>query len=139
MPVTVKQRPATWIVSVRAVVSNCLELAPMEEELRSALPEDSLGPLRGVLWHRCADSGVIEGEPFLESKHDVPRRTSYDVKLPPPAILACGYCEPDEDATEGVYETLKRWTKTRGYGLAGPKREIDLGSMLEIQFPLQSA
>jgi effector-binding domain-containing protein len=121
------------------VVSNYLALAPLEQELRSALPEESIGSLRGVLWHRCADSGVIEGEPFLELKRDVLRRTIYDVKHLPPATLACGYCEPDEDAAECVYHTLKLWMKVRGYRLAGPKREIDLGNMLEIQFPLQSA
>jgi hypothetical protein len=27
----------------------------------------------------------------------------------------------------------------RGYKIAGPKREISLGQMLEIQFPLKSA
>lgn len=139
IPVSVKRRPATRVASVRAVVRHYLDLSPLERELRRALPEESLGSLHGVLWHRCADSGAIEGEPFLELKHDVPRRTLYDVKFLPPATLACGYCEPDEDSAECVYEALKLWMKLRGYRLAGPKREIDLGNMLEIQFPLQSA
>jgi DNA-binding transcriptional MerR regulator/effector-binding domain-containing protein len=137
--VTVKRRPATWIASIRAVVDHYVELSSFEQELRNALPEHSIGSLRGVLWHRCADSGVIEGEPFLELKHNVPRRSIYDVQQLPSATLACGYCEPDDDAAENVYRTLKRWMEVRGYRLAGPKREIDLGNLLEIQFPLQSS
>ncbi len=136
--VTVKRRPATQIASIRAVIDHYRELTPLEKELKEALPEPSIGSMRGVLWHRCADSGVIEGEPFLELKHDVPRRSVYDVKQLPAATLACGYCEPQDDAAEEVYRTIKRWMEVRGYRLAGPKRELDLGNLLEIQFPLQS-
>src|SRR5262249_53640889 len=136
--VTVKRRPATQIASVRAIVKHYMELSSLEKALQEAVPQPSLGSLRGVLWHRCADSGVIDGEPFLELKHDVPRRSIYDVKQLPAATLACGYCEPEDSAAEEVYRTLNHWMKVRGYRLAGPKREIDLGNLLEIQFPLQS-
>ena len=32
-------------------------------------------------------------------------------------------------------EAIRRWMKLRGYRLVGPKRELNLGPKLEIQFP----
>jgi hypothetical protein len=39
-------------------------------------------------------------------------------------------------ADERAYAAIRRWMIVRGYRLAGPKRELNLGQMLEIQFPL---
>jgi hypothetical protein len=39
-----------------------------EESLANAVPASSLGALRGVLWHRCADGGLLEGEAFIQLK-----------------------------------------------------------------------
>jgi effector-binding domain-containing protein len=101
--------------------------------------ESAIGELRGVLWHRCADSGSLEGEPFVSLKHKVPFRSFYDVKQLPAATVACAYSGLDDDSAEQGYSAIRKWMNVRGYELAGPKREIYLDQMLEIQFPLKSA
>src|SRR5262249_28273666 len=55
--VVVKHRPACTVASVRAKVRNYAEIEKFECQLLSELPLESRGNLRGVLWHRCADSG----------------------------------------------------------------------------------
>jgi len=136
--VVVKRRPALSIASIRAKVESYSEIARYEEELVRALPTESVGDVRGVLWHRCADSGGLEGEPFVGLKQRVPKRASYEVKQLPPTTLACAY-SGDDESSEQAYLAIGRWMKGRGYSLAGPKREIYLPQMLEIQFPMKSA
>jgi DNA-binding transcriptional MerR regulator len=137
--VVVKRRPAAPIASVRAKVESYADIVRFEQELLSVLPPQSMGSLRGVLWHRCADSGSLEGEPFVGLKHKVPFRSFYDVKELPAATVACAYSGLDDDSAEHGYEAIRRWMDVTGYELAGPKREIYLDQMLEIQFPMKSA
>jgi len=137
--VVVKNRPDTAIASVRVKVKNYTDILRFEKELLNDLPARSIGALRGVLWHRCADSGSLEGEPFVSLKHAVPFRSFYDVKQLPAATVACAYSELDDDSSEQGYNAIRKWMNVRGYQLAGPKREIYLDQMLEIQFPLKSA
>jgi DNA-binding transcriptional MerR regulator len=139
IPVVVKRRPAAPIASVRAKVESYEDIGKFEKELLNALPPESIGTLRGVLWHRCADSGSLEGEPFFALKRKVPFRSFYDVKQLPAATLACAYSGLDDDSAERGYEAIRKWMDLRGHQLAGPKREIYLDQMLEIQFPLKSA
>ena len=94
------------------------------------------GALRGVLWHRCADSGSPEAEPFIELKRAIPARFPYEKKQLPEATLACAYATLDDASAERAYAAIARWMDVRGYRLAGPMRELYLGQMLEIQFPL---
>ena len=136
IPVVVKRRPAVLIASFRVTVRNYAEVSRFEEELNRALPPQCLGTLRGVLWHRCADSGTLEAEPFVALKQQAPARASYDVKRLPEAILACAYSGQDDESSEQAYAAIRRWMNVRGYRLAGPKRELNLGRLLEIQFPL---
>jgi effector-binding domain-containing protein len=110
-----------------------------EQELLHALPAEAIGDLRGVLWHRCADSGSPEGEPFVALKRRVPARSMYDLKQLPSATLACAYSAPDDQSAEQAYRAIRRWMEIRGYRLAGPKRELYHDPLLEIQFPLQSS
>jgi DNA-binding transcriptional MerR regulator len=137
--VVVKRRPATPIATVRAKVETYTDILQFEQELLNALPPQSIGSPRGVLWHRCAGAGPLEGEPFVALKHKVPFRSFYDVKQLPAATLACAYSELDDDSAERSYDAIRKWMNVRGYQIAGPKREIYLDQMLEIQFPLKSA
>jgi DNA-binding transcriptional MerR regulator len=139
IPVVVKRRPDIPIASVRAKVKNYEEILRFEQELLNDLPGRSIGDLRGVLWHRCADSGSLEGEPFVALKHKVPFRSFYDVKQLPAATVACAYAGLDDDTAEQSYDAIRKWMNLRNYQLAGPKREIYLDQMLEIQFPLKPA
>jgi DNA-binding transcriptional MerR regulator len=137
IPVVVKRRSGMTVASVRARVNTYADIAKFEQELLSALPAQSVGSLRGVLWHRCADSGFLEGEPFVVLKQQVPRRSVYDLKQLPPTIVACAYSGTDDESAEQAYDAIRRWMEIRGYELAGPKREIYLDQLLEIQFPVQ--
>lgn len=138
IPVVVKRRPAVVIASLRAQVQSYAEIERFEKELLGALPAHALGSLRGVLWHSCADSDFLEGEPFVALKERVPARSVYDLKQLPPATLACAYSQSDDTSAEQAYKAIRRWMNVRGYRLAGPKRELYLDQLLEIQFPLTS-
>jgi DNA-binding transcriptional MerR regulator len=137
--VVVKRRPAIPIASIRAKVKSYAEIVQFEQELLNALPLQSIGDLRGVLWHRCADSGSLEGEAFVALKHKVPFRSFYEVGQLPAVTVACAYSGLDDNSAERGYAAIGKWMNVRGYRLAGPKREIYLEQMLEIQFPLESA
>ena len=136
IPVIVKRRPAIPIASFRVTVNSYAEVSRFEEELTSALPAQCLGTLRGVLWHRCADSGSLEAEPFIALKRRIPSPASYDLKYLPEATLACAYSGLEDESAEQAYAAIRRWMNVRGYRLAGPKRELNLGQILEVQFPL---
>jgi DNA-binding transcriptional MerR regulator len=137
--IVVKREPPLAIASLRAKVKSYAEIARFEQELLNSLPSESVGTLRGVLWHTCADSGSLEGEPFVALRHRLPRRSIYDVKLLPPITAATAYSALDDESAEWVYGSIRKWMAPRGYRLVGPKREIYLEDMLEIQFPIQSA
>jgi effector-binding domain-containing protein len=139
LPVVVKRRLATPVASVRAKVANYADILHFERELLRDLPPQSIGNLRGVLWHSCADSGTLEGEPFVALKRQVPSRTFYDVKELPAATVASTYCNSDDESAEQAYRALQKWVTVGDYQLAGPKREIYLDQILEIQFPLKPA
>lgn len=51
-------------------------------------------------------------------------------------MAACAFSNNDDAAAERTYRTINTWMSTRGFSLAGPKREIYLDGMLEIQYPL---
>ena len=139
VPVVVKRLPSVLVASIRAKVNSYLEILRFEEELLTSLPVQCIGELRGVLWHRCADSGGLEGEPFVALTHKVSARSFYEVKQLPASTVACAYSGLDDESAERSYRAIRKWMDVRGYQLAGPKREISRGSILEIQFPLKSA
>ncbi len=137
VPIVVKRRPALPIASVRARVRSYNDILPLQQELLKAVSERSTGDQHGVLWHSCADSGSLEGEPFIELTKRVPPNSAFDRKDLPPASLACAYSSLDDESAERTYVALRRWMSVHGYSLAGPKREIYLDEMLEIQFPFK--
>ena len=138
IPVIVKRRPAIPIASLRVELRNYAEVAKFEQELLNALPPECLGTLRGVLWHRCADSGSLEAEPFIALNRRTPTQVHCDLRQLPTATLACAYSGLDNESAERAYAAVRKWMTVRGYRLAGPKREIYLNQMLEIQFPIAS-
>lgn len=137
VPVIVKRRQAVLIASVRSRMRDYEQRWQLERELLNALPTHSIGSLRGVLWHKCESTGVIDGEIFVSLKERLPARSFYDVKHLPPATLACAYTAEEDDSP--AYDAIQRWMQIRGYRLAGPKREVHLQQVLEVQFPLKSA
>lgn len=135
IPVVVKRRPTIPIASMRIKPQNYGEVSDAETELSNLLPSECVSGLRGVLWHRCADSGSLEAEPFQVLKKRVPSWVHCEQGQLPEATLACAYSDLDDDGAEQTYHAIRRWMRLRGYRLAGPKRELNLGQKLEIQFP----
>lgn len=138
VPIVLKQRAATHVASVRARAGSYEAIGEMENDFRSAIDPALAGREQGVLWHRCAASGMIEGEPFMEISTRTPRSGAYELKELPRATVASAYCEIDERDAIRVYGALDRWLHVHGYRLNGPKREIYVGQMLEVQFPVRA-
>jgi DNA-binding transcriptional MerR regulator len=134
--VIVKRRSAVPVAARRVTVRNYAEVEGFEKDLLRALPRDSMGTLRGVLWHRCADSESLEAEPFVELKKRVAYSRNYDIKELSEATLACAYSDTTDESAQLCYCAVRDWMQMRGLHLAGPKREIYLQGLLEIQFPL---
>lgn len=89
-----------------------------------------------MLWQRCAGSGSLIAEPFVEIGYGISGRSFYDLQDLPPVTVACAFCSNDDAAAEDAYCAINKWMSVRGLSLASPKRELYLGDMLEIQFPL---
>lgn len=139
-PVVMKRRRAMRVASLRAEMKSYVEadVLRLERELLSALPAESLGAVRGVLWQRCARSGSLIAEPFVEVGSHLARRSFYELKDLPPVVAACAFSSNDDAAAERAFGIINTWMSSRGFSLAGPKREIYLDGMLEIQFPLDN-
>ena len=134
--IVVKRRPSIPIASLRVKLCNYAEVSSFERHLWDAIPAEYIGASRGVLWHRCADSGSLEAEPFVSLKKPAPARIDCEQRQLPPATLACAYSSLDDESAERTYAAIRCWMNVRGYRSAGPKREMYLGQLLEIQFPL---
>jgi effector-binding domain-containing protein len=137
VPIVLKQRCAIRVASVRARAGSYEAIGEMETLFRRAIDPALAGREQGVLWHRCAASGIIEGEPFMEISARTPRSGAYELKELPRTTVASAYCESDERDAIRVYAALDRWLHMHGYRLNGPKREIYVGQMLEVQFPVR--
>jgi DNA-binding transcriptional MerR regulator len=127
------------VASVRTDVKCYADIQQHEKSLWSSVAPRPRGGLRGVLWHRCADGGVLEGEPFVEVKGNFDCPATYELKELPGAHVARAFSSLDDQEAEDTYVGLGRWVRDRGYRLAGARREIYRGNLLEIQYPLQAA
>jgi effector-binding domain-containing protein len=137
--VVLKDRAEIRIASIRATLRAYDDIVSVERELTRAVRPGWAGEIRGVLWHRCEASGVIDGEPFVELTGRGIRGAGYELKQLPGARVASAYCESDDAAAVRTYDAIDRWIHRRSLRLDGPKREICIGGILEIQFPVQSA
>jgi DNA-binding transcriptional MerR regulator len=125
------------VASVRTDVKCYADIQQHERSLWSSVAARLQGGLRGVLWHRCADGGLLEGEPFVELKSTLDRPATYEVKVLPAVHIARAFSSLDDQEAEDTYVGLGRWVRDRGYRLVGARREIYRGNLLEIQYPLQ--
>jgi DNA-binding transcriptional MerR regulator len=126
------------VASVRSHVKSYEQIQQYESLLRGAVAPLQ-GGLRGVIWHRCADAGPLEGESFIEVKEDRRCTGIYELKTLPGAQVARAFSSLDDQEAEDTYVGLSRWICARGYRLAAPRREIYRGNLLEIQYPLEAA
>jgi DNA-binding transcriptional MerR regulator len=137
--IVMQQQGEIRIASVRARLNSYADIVPMERDLTRAVHPTIAGDLRGVLWHRCEASGTIEGEPFIELRARSPRASGFEVKSLPRAQVATAYCECEDLAAVRTYDAIDRWIHRHSLKLDGPKREIYVGQILEIQFPVRAA
>lgn len=137
--VVLQTRGEIRIASIRSRLSSYADIVPVELDLRRAVHPAIAGDLRGVLWHRCEASGVIEGEPFIELRTHAPRAAGYELKSLPSVQVATTYCQCDDLAAVRAYDAVDRWIHRHSLKLDGPKREIYVGEILEIQFPVRAA
>jgi DNA-binding transcriptional MerR regulator len=126
------------VVSVRTDVKSYADIQQHEDLLWKAVAPRRQGGLRGVLWHRCADGGLLEGEPFVEVKKGTGCPATYEFKELPGAHVARAFSSLDDEEAEDTYTGLGRWIRARGYRLAAARREIYRGNLLEIQYPLEA-
>jgi effector-binding domain-containing protein len=138
--VTVARCKRVRILSVRSELKRYDDIHQHENALLNAVPGRSIGSLRGVLWHRCADNGILEGEAFVELKGTASHHQSvYQAAELPEGPVARAFSSLDDDEAESTYVGLSRWMRSQGYRLTGARREIYRGRLLEIQYPLGSA
>lgn len=139
LEVSVLYAAAVTIASIRAQVNDYEDIHQHDDALAAAVTRAPLGALRGVLWHRCADGGALEGESFIEVTRSSPRPRACALKELPSTPVARAFSSLDDDEAEETYVGLSRWIRGAGFRLAGPRREIYRGSLLEIQYPLTAA
>jgi DNA-binding transcriptional MerR regulator len=127
------------VASLRTDVRSYADIQHYERLLWEAMAARPDGRFRGVLWHRCADGGLLEGEPFVEVKKATRCPAACELKELPGVHVARAFSSLDDDEAEDTYLALSRWIRARGYRLAGARREIYRGNLLEIQYPLEAA
>ncbi len=124
------------IASLRTDVRSYTDIQQYEKLLWEGVAARPEGGLRGVLWHRCADGGLLEGEPFVEVNKGAVGPAAYEFKELPGAHVVRAFSSLDDDEAEDTYVGLGKWIRARGYRLAAARREIYRGNLLEIQYPL---
>jgi DNA-binding transcriptional MerR regulator len=137
--VALKRRGEIRIASIRTQLRSYGDIDEVERNLAQAVRPQYVAGSRGILWHRCEASGAIDGEPFVEVAARAPAACGYQVKQLPQAIVASAFCECDDLAAVRTYDAIDRWLHAHEYRLAGPKREVYVGRILEIQFPVKPA
>lgn len=135
--ITLKRRGEIRIASIRTRLRNYADIEDVERDLAQAVRPQYLGGSRGVLWHRCEASGAIDGEPFVEIAARAPRSRRYELKHLPQATVASAFCAAEDLEAIRTYDAIDRWLHAHEYRLAGPKRELYVGRILEIQFPVK--
>jgi DNA-binding transcriptional MerR regulator len=135
--VVLRRRAGVRVASIRASLDDYEQIGRVESDLRRGLHGARVGALKGVLWHRCAASGAIEGEPFVEVCRETRCAPGIQFKELPDVTVASAFCASDDAAAVKTYDVIDRWIHAHELKLDGPKREIYVGSILEIQFPVR--
>lgn len=135
---TITYCPPMTIASIRTHLRSYGEIEQPERILRASVAPRNERPLRGVLWHRCADRGAIEAEPFIEVRGEARRHGRYEVRKLPGTYLVRAFSSLDDAEAEATHVALSRWIRERGFSRAGARREIYRGQLLEIQHPLRT-
>ena len=101
--VTIKYCAAVNIASVRTDLKSYEDIRQHERSLWQGVGYQSEGNLRGVLWHRCADGGILEGESFIAVKNGTTCRAGYEVKKLAGAHVARAFSSLDDNEVEETY------------------------------------
>jgi DNA-binding transcriptional MerR regulator len=137
--VVLKSRPAMRVAGMVAELSSYSEIAEVERDLLRSVPQKCRGTVQGVFWHRCATSGTVVGEPFVEVNRRAVAK-GFEVRDVAGASVVCAYSSVDDDeGAESAYKSIRRWMDARRYEAAGAACEIYHGRVLEIQYPVERA
>jgi DNA-binding transcriptional MerR regulator len=134
--VTIKYCAPVKVVSVRSDIKQYTDVHQHEKLLWQVVAPE--GRVHGVLWHSCADGGPLECEPFVEAKNEIVCPAAYQLKELSGAHVARAFSSFDDYEAEAAYVGLSRWIRAQGYRLAGARRKIYRGQLLEIQYLLQA-
>jgi DNA-binding transcriptional MerR regulator len=140
-PIQLRRLAVMRVASVRKRVTRAAEAEAILLELEERL-HPAAAARRGILWHRCADAGVLDAEPFVEAA-STRGAGGTAIKLTdlPAVTAACAPSADDEALAEVAYMSLRRWLPLHGYELTAAKREIVCWEggirTLEIQFPVK--
>ena len=135
-PVVLKRSRSMPIASVRSTLSGYDDLLRLEEQVLANIPSQSCGSVRGALWHRCAETGSVDGEYFVSVKGPIRKGDRVEVKTLPECPVAAAYCATDDASALATFSLIQRWMEVHGYRLTGPKREFYHADLIEVQFPV---
>ncbi len=74
----------------------------------------------------------------MEVRGTAPRGHGFELRCLPRVRVASAYCESDDATAARTYDVIDRWIHRHELRLDGPKREIYVGQLLEIQFPVRA-
>ncbi|HET9315991.1 MAG TPA: MerR family transcriptional regulator [Vicinamibacteria bacterium] len=137
--VAVRETGPRLVASVRDTLRSYEDCDGLFDEIAR-----EVGPQRhrGALWHACAGGDrAIDCEAFVF----LPARTRASGRVRVhelPGQLMASLVYRGEDEYAPAYTAMRTWLRVTGAGVAGPKRELFLGSgddgrtVTEIQFPI---
>jgi len=135
-PVVLKHIDAMQVAAIRSTLDSYGDLLKLERQLIAELSAPSSAALRGTLWHKCAHEGGLDREAFVATSSVRLQDSPVTRKTLPGGLMASAYCANEDEAAETTFKLVHHWIDAHSYHLAGPKRELCHGQMLQIQFPL---
>ncbi|HWW88009.1 MAG TPA: GyrI-like domain-containing protein, partial [Vicinamibacterales bacterium] len=139
--VVIKRLPKFIVWSRRKPIDSYDQADLILQELGKQVP-GSARLVSGTIWHDCGQrTKVIDCEAFWVLNRTI--RTGAPNELAP-ATVASILHEGDESTIGASYAIARRWIADNRFQIAGPNREIYLGStgtepgesITEIQFPI---
>ena len=135
-PIVLKRSAALPVASLRSRLSAYSDLEKLRARLLERIPGRCRRLIEGTLWHKCADSGSVEGEYFVWADGLPGPDKHVEIKTLPECIVASACCGTDDASSLATFSRIQQWTNIHGYQLTGPKREFYHADMIEIQFPV---
>lgn len=147
--VVIKEVPAQWFASVRAVIPNYQSVGQLYGEIFPSLGPKAQGALPVALWHDPEyKEKDVDAEAGVYLKQPVEASGRIKVYELPGSTVASYIHKGAYNRLPQAYDELMRWVGGNGYQIAGPLRELylectapvrqdDESYVTEIQVPVQ--